>query len=257
MKIISYNVNGIRSAIGQGFLPWMKATNADIICIQESKAQVHQVSTMEFEMFGYKSYWFSAKKKGYSGVAIFSKTEAKNIVYGINNEEFDLEGRAIRADFEHFSVLNVYMPSGASGYDRHLYKKRWLDYFYSYTQDLLKSISNLIVVGDYNICHSELDLFNPRANAEKSGFLPEERHWMNTFLELGFVDSFRFFNKEPHNYTWWSYALEAREKNLGWRIDYICCSKNLVDLLVKCNILTRAMHSDHCPVMLELKDYIK
>jgi exodeoxyribonuclease III len=252
MRIITYNVNGIRSAIGQGFLPWVQATNADVVCLQESKAQAHQIPTMEFEMFGYRNYWFSAKKKGYSGVAILSKKEPLKLVYGINNPEFDDEGRSIRADFENFSVLNVYMPAGASGFDRSEYKIRWLEYFYTYVKELKKTIPNLIVVGDYNICHSELDLFNPRANTMTSGFLPEERLWLDSFLELGFIDSFRFFNKDPHNYTWWSYAQESRERNLGWRIDYICCDDKLENRLQKCTILNKAMHSDHCPVILDI-----
>lgn len=252
MKIITYNVNGIRSAIGQGFLPWMQATDADIVCIQESKAQIHQISTMEFEMFGYKNHWFSAKKKGYSGVAIFSKQQPLHVVYGISNPQFDDEGRAIRADFEDFSILNVYMPSGASSYDRLQYKFEWQEYFYSYVEELKKKIPNLIVVGDYNICHQEIDIHNPRANVQSSGFLPEEREWFDKFINLGFVDSFRHINKEPHNYTWWSYALEARERNLGWRIDYICTPEHFKDRIKKCTILSMAKHSDHCPVLLEL-----
>jgi exodeoxyribonuclease III len=252
MKIITYNVNGIRSAIGQGFLPWMQASDADVVCIQESKAQPHQISTMEFEMYGFKNYWFSAEKKGYSGVAIFSKQPALHVKYGIDNPEFDREGRAIRADFESFSVLNVYMPSGASSYERHLYKFRWLEYFINYVNELKQQISNLIVLGDFNICHSELDLFNPRSNAQSSGFLPEERAWLDSFLQLGFVDSFRLFNKDPHHYTWWSYAQEARQKNLGWRIDYICCADSLLNKIKNCKILPMAQHSDHCPVLLEM-----
>lgn len=252
MKIITYNVNGIRSAIGQGFLPWMQATDADVVCIQESKAQVHQISTMEFEMYGFKNHWFSAQKKGYSGVAIFSKVQPNKVIYGIDNKEFDDEGRAIRADFDAFSVLNVYMPSGASGYERHLYKTRWLEYFIEYVAELKKTIPNLIVLGDFNICLEDIDLFNPRANSTSSGFLPEERLWLNQFLELGFIDSFRYFTKDPHHYTWWSYALEAREKNLGWRIDYICCPDTLESKLKKCSILSMAKHSDHCPVLVEL-----
>jgi exodeoxyribonuclease-3 len=254
MKLITYNVNGIRSAIGHGFFPWLQATQADVVCIQESKAQEHQISSMEFEMYGYKNYWFSAQKKGYSGVGILSKTAATKVSYGIGNEEFDSEGRAIRADFKDFSVLNVYMPSGAASYERHLYKKRWLAYFLAYIENLQKEIPNLIIVGDYNICHSEMDLFNPRANAQSSGFLPEERDWMDSFLKLGFIDSFRYFNEEPHHYTWWSYAQEARERNLGWRIDYICCAESLVSKLKKCSILNMAKHSDHCPVLLEIND---
>jgi exodeoxyribonuclease III len=252
MKIITYNVNGIRSAIGQGLLPWLQATDADVVCIQESKAQIAQISTLEIEMYGYKNYWFSAKKKGYSGVGILSKKLPNNIKYGIDNPKFDNEGRSIQADFDGFSILNVYMPSGASGPDRHLYKIDWMDYFIDYVAKLKTNVANLIVLGDFNICHTELDLFNPKANEQNSGYLPLERAWLNQFMALGFVDSFRYFNKEPNHYTWWSYALDARTKNLGWRIDYIMCSDKLENQLQKCQHLPLAMHSDHCPVLLQM-----
>lgn len=252
MKIITYNVNGIRSAIDKGFLIWLKAANPDVLCLQEVKANQDQVDLSVFEELGYKSYWFSAQKKGYSGVAIFTKIQPKHVEFGCGIEKYDFEGRAIRIDFEDVSVLNVYMPSGSSGEERQLFKYGWMDDFYLYTENLIKQIPNLIIVGDYNICHQPIDIHNPKSNAKSSGFLPEEREWLNKFIELGLIDTFRFFNNEPHQYTWWSYRAGARKKNLGWRIDYQMSTKSLESRLKRAMILSDAIHSDHCPVFLEI-----
>jgi exodeoxyribonuclease-3 len=252
MKIITYNVNGIRSAIDKGFLIWLKAANPDVLCLQEVKANQDQVDLSAFEELGYKSHWFSAQKKGYSGVAIFTKIQPKHIEFGCGIEKYDFEGRAIRIDFEDVSVLNVYMPSGSSGEERQLFKYGWMDDFYSYTENLIKQIPNLIIVGDYNICHQPIDIHNPKSNAKSSGFLPEEREWLSKFIALGLIDTLRFFNDEPHQYTWWSYRAGARKKNLGWRIDYQMTTKSLESRLKRAVILSDAIHSDHCPVLLEI-----
>src|SRR6478735_9172262 len=205
MKIITYNVNGIRAAITKGLLTWVKATNADVLCFQEIKATADQISADEFKELGYTSYAFPAQKKGYSGVAIFTKEIPKHVEYGCGIEKYDYEGRVLRADYSNFSIMNVYMPSGSSGEDRQIFKFGWMDDFLLSVSELRKTIPNLIVCGDFNICHPPIDIHNPKSNAKTSGFLPEEREWMSKLFDSGFIDGFRHFNKEPHHYTWWSY----------------------------------------------------
>lgn len=207
-----------------------------------------------FQQIGYNSFIHSATKKGYSGVAILSKIAPKNVEYGCGIEEIDFEGRVIRADYKNFSVMSVYFPSGSSGDLRQNFKIKFLKLFQAYISVLKKEIQNLIICGDYNICHQSNDIHNPIRNKNTSGFLPEEREWMSTFVDLGFIDSFRINNKEPHNYTWWSYRARAREKNLGWRIDYIMIADSLYSNFKNTLILSKAIHSDHCPVLLELAD---
>lgn len=252
MKILTYNVNGIRSAISKGFADWLKATNADMICLQEVKAEEHQIDKAIFEEMGYQVYWHHAEKKGYSGVAIFTKVTPKNVVHGCGIEIYDREGRVLRTDFEDFSLMSVYMPSGSSGDERQGFKMQWLTDFHEYIQELKKTVPNLIISGDYNICHHPIDIHNPKSNANSSGFLPEERAWVGSLLENGFIDTFRHFNQEPHHYTWWSYRAGARTKNLGWRIDYHCATEPMRERLVRSAILSEAKHSDHCPVLLEI-----
>lgn len=254
MRIISYNVNGIRAAIKKGFADWLKAAQADVLCIQETKAQKAQVPLDLFEEMGYQTYWQSAEKKGYSGVAIFSKVKPKEIIYGYESETglADPEGRVIRLDFDDLSVISVYMPSGSSGAERQAFKMQWMQQFYSYIQNLQKQQPNLVISGDYNICHKPIDIHNPKSNAKSSGFLPEEREWLTKFIDLGFIDTFRHFNSEPHHYTWWSLRSQARSKNLGWRIDYNLASVNLEKRLQRALILNEAKHSDHCPVLVEI-----
>ena len=253
MKIISYNLNGIRSAMTKGLVDFMQAQKADVYCFQEVKANSDQVQSFLFEVIGYPyQFWFSAEKKGYSGVAIFSKIMPDLITYGFNHPEWDNEGRIIRADFGSTSIISVYMPSGSSGDERQAYKMRWLSFFDAYIRELKKTRGELIICGDYNICHKPIDIHNPKSNAGTSGFLPEERDWMEDFIQSGFIDSFRHFNQEPHQYTWWSYRAGARGKNLGWRIDYNLVTKNLQKRLKRSVILPDAMHSDHCPVLLEI-----
>jgi exodeoxyribonuclease III len=252
MKILTYNVNGIRSAISKGFVDWLKATNADMICLQEVKAEENQIEKALFEDLGYEICWYSAEKKGYSGVAIFTKIKPTKIVHGCGIEIYDREGRVLRTDFEDFSLMSVYMPSGSSGDERQEFKMQWLSDFQEYVNDLKKTVPNLIISGDYNICHQAIDIHNPKSNANSSGFLPEEREWMGNFLDSGLIDTFRHFNKEPHHYSWWSYRAGARTKNLGWRIDYHCATEPLRERLVRSAILPEAKHSDHCPVLLEI-----
>ncbi len=252
MKVITYNVNGIRSAIGKGFADWLKATDADVICLQEIKALKSQIPISLFEDLGYQTYWHSAEKKGYSGTAILTKHSPQQSVYGYEPpyNRIDEEGRVLRIDLPNISIISVYMPSGTRA-ERIDFKMEWMAHFYTYIADLKKVKPNLLIGGDYNICHEAIDIHNPKANAKTSGFLPQEREWLTQFLALGFVDTFRHLNPEPHNYTWWSQMGNAREKNLGWRIDYWLLSEHLQDTLQRATILSEARHSDHCPVMVE------
>ena len=253
MKIISYNVNGIRAAINKGFLDWLKATNADIVCLQEIKATPDQISNLlEIEELGYRHFWYPAKKKGYSGTAILTKILPEHVEYGCGIAPYDDEGRIIRADFKNFSVMSAYFPSGSSGEERQAFKFRFLEDFHTYACALKQEIPHLLICGDYNICHKAIDIHNPKSNAKSSGFLPEERQWMEDFLLTGFTDTFRFFNPDPHHYTWWSYRAGARTKNLGWRIDYHLTTSSLDPHLKRAVILPEAKHSDHCPILLEL-----
>ena len=252
MKIVSYNVNGIRAALKKGFLDWLVAANPDVICLQEIKAQEDQLDLSLFEAAGYPyTYWFSAQKKGYSGVAILSKTKPKNIVFGTGIESMDFEGRNIRADFSNVSVMSLYLPSGTN-IQRLEHKFEYMDLFKSYIDELKKEIPNLIICGDYNICHEAIDIHDPVRNKNVSGFLPEEREWMSNFLKSGFVDAFRHLNKAPHQYSWWSYRANARANNKGWRLDYTLVSTPLKENIKRAVILSEAVHSDHCPVLLEL-----
>ena len=251
-RIISYNVNGIRAAVKKGFIEWLSAADPDIICLQETKAQHDQIPVVELEMMGYKTYSHSAVKKGYSGVAILTKKEPDHIEIGIGNPLYDNEGRFIRADFGDVSVVSVYHPSGSSGEERLAFKMKWLAEFQDYVTELKQSRPKLIISGDYNICHQAIDIHDPIRNKTVSGFLPEEREWMTGFLNTGFIDSFRHLNKDPHHYSWWSYRANARANNKGWRIDYNMVSENLADRISRVAILPQAMHSDHCPVLVEL-----
>lgn len=250
--IISYNVNGIRAAINKNFLEWLKNVNPDILCLQEIKANPDQFDSKSFESLGYYYYSYPAQKKGYSGVAILSKTKPDTINYGCGITKYDDEGRILRADFGKVSVMSVYHPSGSSGDERQAFKMQWLSDFTDYISKLKKERPNLILSGDFNICNKAIDIHNPKSNANTSGFLPEERAWFDSFLASGFIDSFREFNKEPHQYSWWSYRANAREKNLGWRIDYNLISKELLSQLKGASILPDAKHSDHCPVVINI-----
>jgi exodeoxyribonuclease-3 len=253
MKVLSYNVNGIRAAIKKGFLNWLQAANPDVICIQETKAQKEQLDLQLFEDLGYTyNYWFSAQKKGYSGVAVLSRIKPNQVVYGTGIESMDFEGRNLRLDFDNVSVMSLYLPSGTN--DARLdFKLNYMAEFQNYIDDLKKEIPNLLICGDYNVCHEEIDIHNPKQNKNTSGFLPIERKWIDDFINSGFIDSFRYLNKEPHNYSWWSYRANSRNNNKGWRIDYCMASQPLKEHITRSFILPEAKHSDHCPIGVELK----
>lgn len=253
MKVITYNVNGIRAAIKKDWISWLTSVNPDVVCLQEIKASPDQVVEIQkLEELGYLHYWYPAQKKGYSGTAILTKYTPRNVVYGCGLEEYDFEGRIIRIDFDDISVMSVYFPSGTTGDIRQDFKYKFLDDFYIYINQLVKELPNLLICGDFNICHRAIDIHNPKSNANSSGFLPEERAWMDKFMESGFIDTFRSIHPEPHHYTWWSYRAGARGKNLGWRIDYIMASSGLSSRIKNALILPDAVHSDHCPVLVEL-----
>jgi exodeoxyribonuclease III len=252
MKIVSYNVNGIRAALKKGFLEWLVATDPDVVCLQEIKAQEDQLDLSLFESAGYAyNYWFSAQKKGYSGVAILSKTKPENVVFGTGIESMDFEGRNIRADFSGVSIMSMYLPSGTN-IQRLEHKFEYMDLLKIYIDKLKKEIPNLVICGDYNICHEAIDIHDPVRNKNVSGFLPEERAWMTDFLNSGFVDAFRELNKATHQYSWWSYRANARANNKGWRLDYTLVANPLKEKIKRAVILSEAVHSDHCPVLLEL-----
>jgi exodeoxyribonuclease-3 len=254
MRIISYNVNGIRAAIRRDFLEWLSTDPADIICLQEVKAHLADIAVEAIANAGYASYWFCAQKKGYSGVAILTKLPVCNIVYGNTIEQSDFEGRIMSADFGDITVVCAYFPSGTSGEARQAYKYTWLEEFNGYLNLLRKKRKKIVVCGDYNIAHKEIDIHNPVANKKTTGFLPEERAWLSKFLDNDYIDSFRHLNKEPHQYTWWHVLRPStRLENKGWRIDYITVTKNLADNIADVKIFPEIKHSDHCPVYLDLK----
>ena len=252
MKILSYNVNGIRAALNKGFAEWLSSADPDVVCLQETKALEDQVNTDLFEQMGYQHFWHSAQKKGYSGVAILSNTNPLNVQKGTGIEHMDFEGRVIRADYENVSVISLYLPSGTN-LDRLEHKFKFMDDFQGYIDALKKNHSRLVICGDYNICHRAIDIHDPVRNKNVSGFLPEERQWIDTFMNNGFVDSFRHLNPEPHQYSWWSYRANARNNNKGWRIDYNMVSENLKKNIKSAYLLPDAKHSDHCPVGVELE----
>ena len=234
-------------------MEWLNEYGPDIICIQEIKANTDQLDLDLFSKIGYKyNYWFSAQKKGYSGVAVLSKHKPISVCYGTGIEHMDFEGRNLRLDFEKFSVMSLYLPSGTN-IQRLGYKFKYMEEFYNYILELKKSIPNLIICGDYNICHEIIDIHDPIRNVKISGFLPEERSWITNFMNLGFIDSFRYLNPDPNSYSWWSYRANSRANNKGWRIDYNMVSENLKSNIKSSYILDQIYHSDHCPVAVELK----
>jgi exodeoxyribonuclease-3 len=253
MRIISYNVNGIRAAMNKGFIEWLKTDPADMICIQETKATRDNVDHRQFTELGYHDYWFPAQKKGYSGVAVFTKRVPDAVTYGTGHPLSDAEGRVIQLDFGQVRLINAYFPSGTSGEERQQFKYRWLDDFFSYLEELRVAHPRLILCGDYNIAHREVDIHDPKGNKKSSGFLPEERAWTDRFIAAGWVDSFRHFHPEPHRYSWWSQRFPSvREQNKGWRIDYVNVTETLTPFLKDADIYHHIKHSDHCPVYLEL-----
>ena len=246
--VYSYNVNGLRAAMNRGFEVWLKETQPDIVCLQEIKVKPEQMNTSVFDWLGYRHYWYPAQKLGYSGVAILCKDKPNKVVYGMGIDKYDGEGRLIRADFGDITVISVYFPSGTRGDKRQAFKMTFLDDFLQWIENLKKERPNLIISGDYNIAHKDVDVNFPEKYNRMSGFLPEERAWVDKFLDCGFVDTFRLFNSQPDVYSWWSYRQNAREKNLGWRIDYNIASNVLSPRIKDATIMQSAVHSDHCPV---------
>ncbi len=257
LRIITYNVNGIRSAINKGFIEWLKTDPADVICLQETKAAKENIDHTVLNDLGYHDYWYSAQKKGYSGVALFTKRKPDNVIYGNGHKVSDDEGRILQLDFGDIRLINAYFPSGTSGDLRQAFKYEWLDEFYLFLEELKKQKPKIILCGDYNIAHKDIDIHDPKGNKKSSGFLPAERAWFDKFLESGFSDSFRHFVSEPHQYSWWSQRFPSvRLQNKGWRIDYLNVTAPLVPSLVSAKILPDVKHSDHCPVFLELKTIV-
>ncbi|HHS96155.1 MAG TPA: exodeoxyribonuclease III [Phaeodactylibacter sp.] len=252
-KIISYNVNGIRAAEKKGLSQWIATQDFDLLCFQEVKASKEQAPLQAFEQIGYTHcHWHDAEKKGYSGVAVFSKQAPDQVVIGCGMDKYDREGRIMRLDFGDWSILNCYFPSGTSGDIRQDFKYEFLDDFFDWIKKLKRKRKKLIVVGDYNIAHTEMDIHNPKSNKNSSGFLPEERAWMSKWFDSGFTDSFRYLHPEKVEYSWWSYRANARANNKGWRIDYQSVSNNLKGKIRQAHHLPEAKHSDHCPVFLEI-----
>jgi len=250
MKIITYNVNGLRAAVSKGLPQWLETENPDILCLQETKLQPDQYIAEPFEALGYHSFLFSAKKKGYSGVAILTKQIPDHVEYGMGIGIYDDEGRMIRADYGDLSVISVYHPSGTSGEERQEFKMKWLEEFQKYIVDLQVKRPKLVICGDYNICHEPIDIHDPIRNATNSGFLPEERNWMSGFLSEGFIDTYRMLYPQKQEYTWWSYRFNSRIKNKGWRIDYCMTNEVMRSMIKSAQILNQAIHSDHCPMSL-------
>ena len=254
MRIISYNVNGIRAALGKGLADWLKEEQPDVFCLQETKAQNEQLNLPLFEQLGYQGYFVSAQKKGYSGVGILCKQTPDYVGYGMGNELYDSEGRVIRADFGDVTVVCVYIPSGTTGDVRQTFKMDFLADFEQFILQLRKERPNVIVCGDYNIAHTPIDINHPERQVGVSGFLPEEREWLTHFIEGGMIDSFRVFDSRAEQYSWWTYRMGARKRNAGWRIDYHLVSEPLRNRLIGAGIMQEVVHSDHCPVWVEIKE---
>jgi len=252
VKIISYNVNGIRAAMKKGLVQWLETASPDLIAFQEIKAHEDQIDRNVFTFAGYPyQYWFPAQRKGYSGVAVLSKKEPKEVTYGTGIDYMDAEGRNLRVDFDDFSLMSLYLPSGTND-DRLAFKLKYMDDFLEYVTELKKKYPKLLISGDFNICHKPIDIHDPVRLKNVSGFLPVEREWLTRFIESGFVDTFRMFDPRPEQYSWWSYRAGARERNKGWRLDYHMASENLRPYVTRAAILSQARHSDHCPVLVEL-----
>lgn len=254
MRIISYNLNGIRAATKKGFIDWLANDPADIICVQETKANKEDADVAAIEALGYHTFWFSAQKKGYSGVAVFSKLVPDKVVYGTGFEMSDYEGRVIQLYFGNITLINAYFPSGTSGPERQTYKYQWLNEFETFLNQMRENNPNLVITGDYNIAHTAIDIHDPKGNKNSSGFLPEERTWMTRFLESGYIDTFRYLHPETIGaYSWWSQRFPSvRLQNKGWRIDYICVSTTLASQIKNAIILPDTKHSDHCPIGITL-----
>lgn len=253
MKLVSYNLNGIRAAVKKGLVDWIAENDFDFVGIQETKAWEVDIPKELFEEIGYKTYWYSAQKKGYSGVGILSKVEPDFIEVGCGFELYDYEGRVIRADYGDLTVLCIYFPSGSSGSERQAIKMEFLTNIHNWINDLRKERPNLIIMGDYNVANKAIDVYNPDKAHKSSGFLPEEREWLDAWFNDGFVDAFRHTNPEKQEFSWWSYRRSNRQYNRGWRIDYQSVSENMKDKIKECYQMTDIVHSDHCPVYLDIE----
>ena len=248
MNIISYNVNGLRSALSKGLLDWVRKAQPDVLCVQEIKAGREALDVTGFTELGYTAYLHPAQKPGYSGVATFTKQIPTAVVVGCGTDLYDAEGRVLRLDFKELSVLNVYMPSGTSGAERQAFKVKWLHFFRDYVRQLRAEGRHLVIGGDYNCCQTAIDLHNPKANQNSPGYTPEERQWFKDFLADGFTDSFRHFHAEaPGHYSWWSYRAGSRKRNVGWRLDHLLVDQTLVPRLTGAGLFPDVVHSDHCP----------
>ena len=254
MKIISWNVNGIRAMEKKGFFEWLQKESPDILCLQETKAHPEQLAEKFIKPEGYQSFWSAAEKKGYSGVAIYTKIQPKSVAEGLGLKEFDSEGRTLMADYGDFVLFNIYYPNGGAGNKRVPFKMKFYDAFLAKAEKLRKQGKKIIITGDVNTAHTEIDLARPKENVRNTGFLPEEREWVSKFIQCGYADTFRHFTKDGGHYTWWDYKTGARARDVGWRIDYFFVTENLLPKLKKAFILKDVMGSDHCPVGIELKN---
>ncbi len=252
MKLISWNVNGVRAVHNKGFLEWLNRESPDVLCLQETKAHIEQLPKELRHVPGYHSFYSRPEKKGYSGVAIYSKTEPLSVEYGFGIPKFDVEGRVIRADYGSFILYNLYFPNGGQGNMRVPYKMEFYEAFLKRIESERKSGKSIVFCGDVNTAHKELDLARPKENVKNTGFLPEERAWVDRVTSLGYKDSFRIFVKDGGHYSWWDYYTRARERNVGWRLDYFFVSEDLADAVEDAYILSDVMGSDHCPVALKI-----
>lgn len=259
MKIVSYNLNGLRSAVSKGLLDWLAVEQPDILCVQEIKAGVTPLDVSGFDALGYRAYLHPAKKPGYSGVATFTKIAPLKVVEGCGESCYDDEGRVLRLDFDGFSVLNTYMPSGTSGTERQAFKVKWLHFFRRYVANLKsQNLPPLVIVGDFNCCQTPLDLHNPKANQNSPGYTPEERQWFRDFLADGYKDSFRHHvgAESAGHYSWWSYRAGSRKRNVGWRLDHVLVADALLEHVSSAGLLPDVVHSDHCPAWVNLNKQV-
>ena len=252
-QLLSWNVNGIRAIYKKGFLDWFKKENPDVLCLQETKAHPDQLVDELKNVDGFESFFSAAERKGYSGVVTYTKLKPLTVQQGIGKKEFDSEGRFIITEFDEFTLFNIYFPNGKASSERLQYKMEFYDTFLKLCKKLLKQNKKIVVCGDVNTAHKEIDIARPKENSDVSGFLPQEREWIDKFLAAGFLDTFRIFNNDPDQYTWWDMVTRARERNVGWRIDYFYASENLKKNIVSAAIHSSVMGSDHCPIELELK----
>jgi len=254
LKLLSWNVNGIRAVFNKGFWDFLVKESPDILCLQETKANTEQLKDLIKDTRGYETYWaYPAERKGYSGVALFTREEPQALKYSFDDEKMEIEGRVIIAEYKAFTLMNIYFPNGGVGNVRVPYKMKFYDVFLRYADSLVKAGKKLVICGDVNTAHKEIDLARPKENSKKTGFLPEERAWMDKFVSHGYVDTFRHFHKEPGQYSYWDMKSGARRWNVGWRIDYFFVSENLLPSVTDAFIMPEVMGSDHCPVGIKLK----